>query len=152
MNDQFKNIEPMVYRSMINVPYTWWAGDTASEFLTALKEQKKIIGLKCGKCARVYVPPRKVCPDCFTKNEKWVELSGEGTLETYTVARRQLASIPRKVPVIYGMIRLDGADTSMLHFIEKTEPDKIMIGMRLKAVFAEEREGNIMDISCFVPV
>lgn len=26
MPDQFQGIEPMVYKSKINVPYSWWAG------------------------------------------------------------------------------------------------------------------------------
>ena len=62
MSDQFKGIEPMVYNSKINVPYSWWAGDTASKFYLTLRDEKKIIGTKCGACNKVFLPPRKVCP------------------------------------------------------------------------------------------
>jgi len=43
MSDQFKGIEPMVYNSKINVPYSWWAGDTASKFYITLRDEKKIM-------------------------------------------------------------------------------------------------------------
>lgn len=83
---------------------------------------------------------------------EWVEVSPEGVLESFTIVRRQLASLPRKVPVVFGLIRLDGADTSVLHYIEVADHRKIKIGMRLKAKFCDERNGTILDIACFVPV
>ncbi len=46
MNDIFKDIEPMVHKSGIKVPYSWWAGDTASELFRSLRDEEKIIGNK----------------------------------------------------------------------------------------------------------
>lgn len=152
MKDQFSGIEAMVNKSKIGVPYSWWAGDTASKFLISLRDDKKIIGMKCSQCSKVYIPPRKVCPTCFIDNTEWVEVSDEGTVISFTVARRQLASIPKKVPVIYAIIMLDGADTGVLHFIDNIQPDAVKIGMRVKAVFADERKGRIRDIAYFKPL
>jgi hypothetical protein len=150
----FEGIEPMIYNSMINVPYSWWAGDTASKFFISLRDDKKIIATRCGKCRKVFIPPRKVCPTCFKENTEWVDVSDEGTLVSYSVARRQLASIPKdkKVPVIWGLIKLDGADTAMLHYLGEVNPGEVVIGMRVKAVFTELRTGGIRDISHFKPV
>ena len=142
----------MVVKSKISVPYTWWAGDTASKFLVSLRDEQKIKGTRCGSCNKVYIPPRKTCPTCFTENSEWVDVSDEGTLVSYTVTRKQLASIPRKVPVIYGLIKLDGADTSILHFIDDVPSEELKIGMRLKAEFSKDRTGTIRDISHFKPV
>lgn len=154
MSDQFQGIEPMVYASKINVPYSWWAGDTASRFYITLRDEKRITATKCSKCNKVFLPPRKACPSCFTENTQWVDLSDEGTLLSFTVARRPFAAIPRdkKVPVIWGLIRLDGADTAMLHYLDDVQPENISIGMRVKAVFADQRKGTIRDISHFQPV
>ena len=104
MDETFADVEPMVYRSLISVPYSWWAGDTASRFFIALRDEKKIMGKKCPRCSRTYVPPRKVCPLCFTENAEWVEVADEGMLQSYTICRRQLASLPRVAPVIFGLI------------------------------------------------
>jgi uncharacterized protein len=154
MSDQFQGIEPMVYQSKINVPYSWWAGDTASKFFISLRDERKIIAPRCGKCGKVFMPPRKVCPICFTENTEWVNVSDEGTVVTFSVARRQFASIPkdRKVPVVWALVKLDGADTAILHYLDEVKPADVKIGMRVKAVFAESRTGGIRDISHFKPV
>ncbi len=150
--NQFAGVEPMVYESKISVPYSWWAGETATRFLTALRDEKKILGVKCATCGKTYIPPRKNCPTCFTENNEWIELTGEGTVQACTVARRQQASIPRTVPVVFALIKMDGADTALLHYVEGVEPEKVAIGMRVKAHFAEKRNGTIQDIACFKPL
>ncbi|HPG49958.1 MAG TPA: Zn-ribbon domain-containing OB-fold protein [Spirochaetota bacterium] len=154
MADQFKGIEPMVYNSKINVPYSWWAGDTASRFFISLRDEKKIIATRCGTCRKTFLPPRKSCPTCFTENTEWVNVSDEGTVLSFTVARRKFAAIPadRKMPVIWALIRLEGADTALLHYLDDVKPEDVKIGMRVKAVFAEERKATIRDISHFKPV
>ena len=80
-----------------------------------------------------------------------MEVASEGILQSYTVCRRQLAALPRKAPVVFGLIRLDGADTALLHFLEEVDPERVRIGMRVEARFAEERTGGIGDIACFRP-
>ena len=152
MHNSLADVEPLVHKSQISVPYKWWAGETASTFLIALRDEKKILGTKCAGCARVYVPPRKVCPTCFTENSEWVQVSDEGVLLTYTVTRRQLAALPEKAPVVFALIKLDGADTALLHRLRGVEPGDIRIGMRVRAEFSESRSGTIGDIACFTPV
>jgi len=58
---------------------------------------------------------------------------------------------PKDVPIIYGLIKIDGADGSFLLFIGDVEPGDVSAGMRVKAVFAEERTGGILDIKHFAP-
>ncbi|MBU1398651.1 MAG: Zn-ribbon domain-containing OB-fold protein [Pseudomonadota bacterium] len=152
MTDIFSGVEPMVFKSGINVPYSWWAGETAERFFLALRDDKKIMGTRCPVCEKVFVPPRKVCPLCFHENMAWVEVSSEGVLESFTIVKRQLASLPRKAPVVFGLIRLDKADTSILHYIEVADHKDIKIGMRVAAEFIDERSGSIQDIACFRPV
>jgi uncharacterized OB-fold protein len=152
MDETLSNIEPMVYESGINVPYSWWAGDTASRFFISLRDDKKIIGKKCTRCDRVYVPPRKVCPLCFKENPEWVDVSDEGVVQSFTIARRQLASLPKQAPVMFGLVKLDGADTALLHFLNEVDPKDIRIGMRVKAKFADDRTAGIRDIAYFRPV
>ena len=151
MEDIFKDVKPQVLESQINVPYSWWAGDTASRFFTSLRDAKKLLGTRCDQCGKVFVPPRKTCPLCFVEEMRWVELSGRGNLESYTIARRQLAALKKKAPVIFGLIRLDGADTSILHHIGEIDPGAVKIGLRVRAHFAAKRSGTIEDIDYFKP-
>jgi uncharacterized OB-fold protein len=151
MMDAFAGVEPAVYKSAINVPYHWWAGETATRFFAAIRDERKFMGTKCLKCSTVFLPPRKNCIYCFTENEEWVSLGNEGKLVSYTVARRPLAALPKKPPVIYGLIKLDGADTALLHMLDEVSPADLKIGMRMRAKFADERKGTIMDIEYFKP-
>ena len=55
----------------------------------------------------------------------------------------------RPVPYCYGFIKLDGADTILQHFVDIVDEKKIQIGTRVRAVFAENRKGTIMDVTHF---
>ena len=50
-----------------------------------------------------------------------------------------------------GLIHLDGADTSFVHFIGETVFAAMRIGQRVSAVFAGTRRGSILDIAYFKP-
>jgi uncharacterized OB-fold protein len=150
MQDPFVGVEPMVYPSRINVPYHWWAGDTAGAFFVALRDRQTIMAIRCPGCGRVFVPPRKTCPRCFGPAlTEWVALSGEGTVTAVTVVRRQLAALPEPVPVVFALIRLDGADTALLHTIRGTAPEKVAIGTRVRPVFAATPTATIRGIDHF---
>ena len=151
MDQDLTRVVPRVYESKIGVPYTWWAGDTATRFLEGLRDLGELWATRCAGCSRTFVPPRKTCPTCFTENTDWVKVGPGGSVVTFTVARRPLPAIPDPVPVIFALIRLDGADTAMLHKLSDVDPDRIAPGMRVVPRFAAERKGHISDIECFVP-
>jgi hypothetical protein len=81
-----------------------------------------------------------------------VEVGPKGTLLSYTRPRYVLDIHPRIQPLLFGIIRLDGADTGLLHLLGEVDPDRLEIGMRVRAVLAEERQGSIMDIHYFRPL
>jgi uncharacterized protein len=152
MGDFWGDAEPIVYEGRIKVPYSWQAGETASFFLTQLRDRGRIWGERCPECHKVLLPPRKHCPFCFVDTSDWVELPDEGVVESFTVVRRETPIQPLDPPFAYALIRLDGADTGLVHLLGGVEPEKIREGMRVKAVFAEERRGSVRDISHFRPV
>jgi len=78
-----------------------------------------------------------------------VEVSDKGTLLTYTVCNQPNPVQPVESPVVYGIIQLDGADTGFVHMLGEIDPEQIRIGMRVQAVFKDEREASILDIKYF---
>ena len=143
----------LIAKGRISVPCLWAAGTVASKFFVALRDDKKIYGIRCPKCNRVLVPPKKVCSRCFTELKEWVEVSDEGILETFTIVRYSEPSLhPVKAPFAYGIIKLDGADTGIVHLIGEADFEQLKEGMRMKAVFKEKREGNYLDIKYFKPI
>jgi uncharacterized OB-fold protein len=127
-------------------------GATGTRFLTEIMANKKIVGDKCPSCSKVYCPPRLHCPACFVKMSEWVDLTGKGTLSSFTVVRYKESYHLREIPYAYGIIQLDGADTGLVHMLGGVDLDKIKVGMRVEPVFKEEREGSFLDIDYFKPI
>ena len=152
MSNVWDNVEPRVYESRIKVPYAWQAGETASHFLLSLKNEAKFVGKKCAKCTKVLVPPRKSCPFCFVETAEWVDVSDEGVVEAFTIVRRDTGIMPMKPPFAYAVIKLDGADTGLVHLLAEVELGEVKEGLRVKAVFDEERTGKMLDVKYFKPV
>jgi len=145
-----------VVSGRLYVPYHNWYGKAANYFFSKLKEGK-FVGIRCGKCDVVYMPPRSICGSCLSSLDEWVELPDEGELMTYTIVQYDYTTPfhsyqPLKPPYILGIIKLDGASTGLCHFIGEVEPKDVKIGMRLKAVLREERKGEILDIKYFRPI
>ena len=145
----------LIYPSRIKLPYTWYAGRVGSRFYREIRDNCEIWGTRCPRCERVYLPPRETCPRCFCAIaiDEWVEVGDVGTLLTYTVIRYAVPGIqPQKPPYALGIVKLDGASTGLMHLLGEVEMDSIRVGMRLKAVFREAREGNYLDIKYFKPL
>jgi uncharacterized OB-fold protein len=51
-----------------------------------------------------------------------------------------------------GIIKLDGASTGLMHLLGEVDLNSIGVGMRVKAVFRDERQGNYLDIKYFKPL
>ena len=144
--------DEIVYPGKIKVPYEWSVGEYGSRFFYELRENKKIWATRCPGCKKVFIPPRKTCPDCFTPIGEWLEVGPKGRLVTFTIVRYSAQIHPIPAPLAIGIIQLDGADTGLVHLIGGVEVEEIRSGMRVKPVFKEEGKGNLLDISYFEPV
>ncbi len=141
-----------VYEGQVNIPNTYTAGALGTEIFTKLRDEKKIMGMRCPNCNKVFVLARSICRDCFEKMEDMVELSDQGTVLTYTVCSQPNPIQPAETSRTYAVIQLDGADNGLVHMLGEVEPEAINIGMRVRAVFKEERTGNLLDIAYFKPI
>jgi hypothetical protein len=152
-SEELGNTGTLIYPSRIRLPYTWHVGNVGSRFYQEIKDHCKIWGIKCPKCEWVFVPPRETCPRCYCDMREWVELSDTGTLLTYTVTRYSVPGIqPQKPPFALGIIKLDRASSGLVHLLGEVSLNDISVGMRVKAVFREVREGNYLDIRYFKPL
>lgn len=152
MRQETASKEPIITPGWIVMPYKYSVGALASRFFVGLRDNKKIMGVRCSKCNLVIVPPRSICSRCFSKLDECVELDGKGTLLTYTVVHYASPVQVLKPPFAYGVIQLDGADTGFTHMLGEVDLENIKIGMRVEAVFNEKRQGNILDIKYFRPL
>ncbi|QKR00069.1 Zn-ribbon domain-containing OB-fold protein [Metallosphaera tengchongensis] len=139
--------------------YSYTAGQAISNFLKGLKEGK-ILGRKCPKCGKVYVPPRMYCEECFCPTSSWTQVSDEGVVMTAVASFISWTRDRLEEPEIVGTIRLfpstsrDYVYPGLFHRIccsyEEVKNMKIF-GRRVKARWrpTEKRVGSIDDIECF---
>jgi hypothetical protein len=153
MADWLKNVEPLTQKGQIRVPYTWSVGETGSRFLTALRDQGRILANRCPHCSKVFVPPRKNCGRCFQDidEQNWLDLPLEGTVTACTIVRENLPVSPAPTPFAYVLIRLDGADVDFLHIV-KDRLDRLATGARVRARLRDSRAGSVLDIDAFEPI
>jgi uncharacterized OB-fold protein len=138
----------MILEGNITIPYKWTTGATVGRFLAELKENARLVGARCDACGKVYVPPADVCGECYKPLDSWVPLTGEGTIVAITTVERAMPWSPQAAPYTLALVRLDGADTELLHLASPN----LKAGDRVVAVFKTERAGSLLDIEGFAAI
>ena len=141
-----------IVEGKLALPYSYFAGRVGSTFITTLRDKKKIMGVKCPVCNKVYLPPRQTCERDLTDiRDNWVEVQPSGEVVNFTVVRYDDKYLPRKAPFVMALIKLDGADTPIVHILDGVSPEEVVIGMKVEAVFSSSPTNTILDIAHFAP-
>lgn len=133
----------------LEYPYRRSVGPVIGTFLAGLKEER-ILGSRT-PAGDVLVPVSEFDPATGDNLTEICDVSDSGTVTSWTWVAEPRAKHPLQKAFAWGLIRLDGASTSMLHAIDAGEASRMATGMRVKARWREERKGMITDIECFVP-
>ncbi|WP_213308463.1 OB-fold domain-containing protein [Paraburkholderia sacchari] len=96
---------------------------------------------QCESCGHWIFFPRAHCPSCASARLAWRDVSGEGTLYTYTVARvPTLPEFTDEMPQLLAVVALDEGPHVNTTLVGVNESE-IAIGMRVRPVF-DERPGE----------
>src|SRR5215467_10201515 len=145
-----RSVDQPLHSSLeISFDYTRSLGPTLSTFATALAE-RRILGTR-GRDGRVHAPPFEYDPDTGAPPDQFVEVGPGGTVVSWTWTDRPLDGQPLAQPFGWALIRLDGADTAMLHAVDAGSADRMLTGMRVTPRWAATGGNGITDIACFVP-
>jgi uncharacterized OB-fold protein len=141
-----------------NLAYAWDDGVAIGRYLKELK-RGRIMAKRCRKCDRVMLPPRMFCERCWRTTDEWVPVEDTGTVNTFAISHVDWAARPIPKGQRFftpAVIEIHGASQGMglLHLLDEVEPEKIFIGMGVKAVWRPEAErvGAITDIKYFRPL
>ncbi|MEU3458812.1 OB-fold domain-containing protein [Streptomyces sp. NPDC006733] len=132
---------------VVEFPFTRSLGPVQSAFLTGLRE-RTVLGVRTGD-DRVLVPPVEYDPVTSAELRELVEVGATGTVTTWAWNPDPGRYQPLATPFAWVLVRLDGADTAMLHALDAPGPDAVSTGMRVRIRWAAERVGAITDIACF---
>jgi uncharacterized OB-fold protein len=135
---------------VLEYPYQRSVGPVVGRFLTALRDGR-IEGIRT-RDGRVMVPPLEYDPDTAEPLDQFVDVGSAGTVTTWSWIVEPRPNNPLERSFAWALIRLDGADTAMLHAVDAGDESRMRTGMRVRARWRAERVGHIRDIECFEPV
>jgi len=133
----------------IEFDYTRSLGPVLSQFMAALAE-RRILGAR-GADGRVHAPPFEYDPVSAEPPGELVPVGPEGTVVSWSWMPEPLDGQPLAEPFAWALIRLDGADTAMLHAVDAGSAAAMRTGLRVRPRWAERPAGSIRDIVCFEP-
>jgi uncharacterized OB-fold protein len=131
----------------LSFDYTRSVGPLLSQFFTALRE-RRILGVR-GSDGRVLVPPAEYDPVNYAQLTEVVPVASVGTILSWTWQSHPLEGQPLDKPFAWALIKLDGADTALLHAVDAGSSDAISTGARVHVHWADEPVGAITDIAYF---
>ena len=145
--------EPVKYvDATLHLPYHYVAGDVRARYLRALKD-KKILGSRCSRTGKVFVPPLVNSPESFAPCEEFVELPDRGVVTTFCIVHIPVIGRNVELPYVAASVALDGADISIYALVQECTPEEVRMGMRVEAVWKPdgERQGDHEDIRYWRP-
>jgi len=144
--------EHVVVSIPMDLRWRYASGAPMERFSRGMLE-RRIAALQCDGCRRRYLPPRPFCGACCQRMSRWVPVADTGVLQAYTVVHLPIldgrTGEPRPAPYGMGLIQLDGADTTVNHYLAEADPERLSVGLRMRAVWRGELRGAMDDILHF---
>jgi uncharacterized protein len=131
----------------LSFDYTRSVGPLLSQFFTALRG-RRIVGVR-GSDGRVLVPPAEYDPVSYEPLTEVVPVAGVGTVLSWTWQAEPLEGQPLDRPFAWALIKLDGADTALIHAVDAGSSAEMSSGARVHVHWADETVGAITDIAYF---
>jgi hypothetical protein len=132
---------------VLEYPYRRSLGPVLGRFFDELR-RRRLVGIRT-RDGRVLVPPQEYDPDTGEALDEIVPVGPAGEIVSFAWVSRPRAKQPLPHPFAFALIRLDGADTSLLHAVDAGDESKLAPGVRVVPRFAEAPAGGIRDIVCF---
>ncbi|AQA02520.1 DNA-binding protein [Mycobacterium sp. MS1601] len=127
----------------LSFDYTRSVGPILGQFFTALRD-RRVVGNR-GSDGRVHVPPAEYDPVTYEQLTEIVPVASVGTVLSWTWQSTPLEGQPLDRPFAWALIKLDGADTPLLHAVD----GEVCTGDRVHVHWADQTVGAITDIAYF---
>jgi len=111
----------------------------ALPFWEGARDEKLVIQ-KCRDCGKFVFYPRIVCPHCFSQALEWEQVSGRGTVYSYTVVENNAPSyFQDEMPYVVALVRL-AEGVQMMSNIVGCDPYSVRCDMPVEVVFEKVNE------------
>jgi len=107
--------------------HPWVTTTRVSGFAERLREGR-LCASKCSVCGTLRFPPVADCPSCLSARFEWVELSGRGTLYSFTAIHSAPSGFEHLAPYVIGVVELEEAGRLMAPFERGTGESELTVG------------------------
>jgi uncharacterized OB-fold protein len=139
----------MIAPYVLEYTYRRSVGPVLGRFLAGLRDAR-IEGVKT-PAGRVIVPPTEYDPESGETLSELVEVGQAGVVTAWAWMGEPMRNQPLDRPFAWALVKLDGADTAILHAVDAGTVERMSSGMRVRVRWRAERSGSIRDIECFEP-
>jgi len=140
--------EVLTAEFVLEYAYKRSLGSVLTHFFSGLKA-RRIFGVRTPS-NQVLVPPPEADPRTGVTCSEMVEVGQSGFVTGWSWEREPRQNHPLQEPFAWVLVKLDGADSALLHCLEVPGPDQVETGMRVRVQWVDTPVGSIRDIRCFV--
>ncbi len=100
------------------------------EFFAGVHEGR-LTGIRCTHCGQLTLPPKEYCPECGKRGWENVALSGDGTVDSYTVIRVAPRKFVAEAPYAIAHVQLSEG-IGLLGRVVDIPIDTVAVGLRVR--------------------
>ncbi|KFG90942.1 Nucleic-acid-binding protein containing a zn-ribbon [Sphingobium herbicidovorans NBRC 16415] len=103
----------------------------------------RLVAPRCAECGKFRMPPTPFCPNCRSQRIDWVQLSGEGTVYSYSVVAVPIfPEMADSVPYITAVVELaDAGGVRLISNIVEAPLSSVHVGAPVRVVFDDISDG-----------
>jgi uncharacterized protein len=99
---------------------------------------------KCDDCSLYVWYPRPFCPACGSTNVTWTDVSGRGTVYTFTIVHRSgVPGYREALPYVIAYVELEEGPRVMTNIVG-IDPARVTVGMPVSVVFSDTGKGSAL--------
>lgn len=103
--------------------------------------QGRLLVPRCNACAELIWYPRRFCPFCASTSVTYEEMSGRGTVYSFTVSRRGRGPFRGRAPYVVAYVELDEGPRILTNIVG-VGADAVQIGLPVRVVFEPADDGH----------
>lgn len=113
--------------------------DKLTEFWNGL-EKGKVYASKCKKCGHITFPPAADCSRCLNSGIEWVEIQGEGEVETFTHIVIRPASFQSHPTYTVAVVKMN-AGVKVLAWLTGSKLSDVKVGAKVRLAATQSEDG-----------
>jgi uncharacterized protein len=118
--------------------------ELSAPYWDAAREGRLVVQ-ECRECRRLWHPPLPACPNCHGhchgSHLGWREVSGDGTIYSYTVVTHPThVAFADQVPYVVAIVEL-AEGPWLVTGVTGCAPDEVRVGLPVRACFREIADG-----------